>query len=327
MKVNKNCVLITGGSGFIGSYFNKSLTGKVINYDLREPIHPNNNIYEEGDIRDKERLREVVEKYKPTQIIHLAAAHHDFGISREEYFSVNEKGLEVICDVATESNIKEITYYSSVAVYGESSTPSTESSETIPSNDYGDSKLAGEVVLKNWVEEDPNRKALIIRPVLVYGARNTANMFNLIRQIDSGLYANIGDGKNIKSICFVENIVAATNWALSTFDRGTRIYNYADEPHLTAGDAVEIIRKSLDKRKPVRIPLWLGVVAAIPFDIFIKITRRNLPVSSARVKKLNTATQHLAEKIRKEGFMAKYDNIQGLELMVDWYKKKFRNSN
>jgi nucleoside-diphosphate-sugar epimerase len=41
--------LITGGSGFIGSYFNEKLDANIINYDLREPIHPNKNIYIKGD--------------------------------------------------------------------------------------------------------------------------------------------------------------------------------------------------------------------------------------------------------------------------------------
>ena len=312
-------VLITGGSGFIGSYFNESLSGTIINYDIRKPIHPNNNIYEKGDIRDKERLRQVVEKYKPTLIIHLAAAHHDFGISREEYFSVNKTGLEVICEVAEKNSITEIIYYSSVAVYGESSTPSTEASKTTPSNDYGDSKLAGEVVLQGWAAKDPKRKALIIRPVLVHGARNTANMFNLIKQIDSGLYANIGAGKNIKSICYIENIVDATIWAFDSFNSGLKIYNYADDPHLTSGEAVEIIRMALGKRKPMRIPLWLGIMVAIPLDIYIKVSGKNFPISSARVKKLNTATQHLAENIKKDGFVAKFDNREGLLKMVEWY--------
>lgn len=314
--------LITGGSGFIGSYFNDALDGTIVNYDIREPIHPNSNIYEKGDIRDAERLNEVIQKYKPTLIINLAASHHDFGITREEYFDVNENGMQVICDVASKNSITDIIFYSSVAVYGESQTASTEESDPKPTNDYGDSKLAGEKVLNKWIDANNLRKGLIIRPVLVHGARNTANMYNLIRQIDSGLYANIGSGKKTKSICYVENIVAATLWAWTKFNSGVKTYNYADQPQLTSDDAVEIIRKELGKRKPIRIPMWLGLIGAIPFDLYIKITGKNFPVSSARIKKLDTGTEHKADKIMSEGFKARFSNEDGLINMVKWYKSK-----
>ncbi len=316
----KKTYLITGGSGFIGSYFNDTLDGEIINYDIREPIHPNSNMYEKGDIRDAERLNEVVLKYKPTLIINLAASHHDFGITREGYFDVNKNGMQVICDVASKNNINGIIFYSSVAVYGESKTTSTEESDTKPSNDYGDSKLAAEEVLKKWIEEKNHHKGLIIRPVLVHGARNTANMYNLIRQIDSGLYANIGSGKKIKSICYVENIVEATLWTWDKFANGIKIYNYADKPQLTSNDAVEIIRKELGKRKPIRIPMWLGLIGATPFDLYSKITGKNFPISSARIKKLDTGTEHSSNKIIAEGFKAKKTNEEGLIKMVKWYK-------
>lgn len=323
MIANSKSTLITGGSGFIGSYFNDILEGTIINYDIQEPIHPNSNIYEEGDIRDAKRLNEVVEKYKPNLIINLAAAHHDFGITREGYFDVNENGMQVICDVASKNNISDIIFYSSVAVYGESKTASDENSLTTPSNDYGDSKLAGEQVLRKWSEDDTNRKSLIIRPVLVHGARNTANMFNLIRQIDSGLYANIGSGKKVKSICYVENIVEATLWAWDKYNNGLKIYNYSDQPQLTSNEAVEIIRKELGKRRPLRVPMWLGLIGAIPFDLYIKITGKNFPISSARIKKLDTATEHKAEKIVFEGFKPSFNNEEGLIKMVKWYKLNY----
>ena len=319
----KKTYLITGGSGFIGSYFNDALDGTIINYDIREPIHPNANIYEKGDIRDTERLKEVIIKHKPSLIINLAASHHDFGITREGYFDVNENGMQVICDVAANNNITDIVFYSSVAVYGESAIASNEESDTTPSNDYGDSKLAAEHVLNKWIEADSLRKGLIIRPVLVHGARNTANMYNLIRQIDSGLYANIGSGKKIKSICYVENIVEATLWAWERFEEGLKTYNYADQPQLTSNDAVEIIRKELGKRKPIRVPMWLGLIGAIPFDLYIKITGRNFPVSSARIKKLDTGTEHNADKIASEGFKARFSNEEGLVNMVKWYKSTY----
>ncbi len=315
-------VLITGGSGFIGSYFNEKLDTIIVNYDLREPIHPTKNKFLKGDICDFVVLNKAVKENKIDAIIHLAAAHHDFGITREGYFEVNELGTENICKVAEENNIKKIIFYSSVAVYGENKKPSTEEMPPNPSNHYGASKLAGEAKLKIWSEREGNQ-AIVIRPCLVYGPRNTANMFNLIKQIDSGKFFNVGKGDNVKSICYVENIVEATIHLLNTIEEnGFHFYNYADSPQLTSKETANHIAKSLGKKNPLSVPKSLLQIGAIPFDILIKLTGKNLPVSSARVNKFATETFHRAEKILNTGFSPRFDNLQGLQKMVTWYKSQ-----
>ncbi|WKK78956.2 NAD-dependent epimerase/dehydratase family protein [Marivirga arenosa] len=313
-------LLITGGSGFIGSYFNEKMYTEIINFDLRKPIHPTKHKYIKGDICNYDELNKTVKENNIQTIIHLAAAHHDFGISEDEYFKVNEFGTENICKVAEENNIKRIVFYSSVAVYGDNKKPSTEEMTPIPSNHYGASKLAGEAKLKKWADKEGNQ-AIVIRPCLVYGPRNTANMYNLIKQIDSGNFFNVGKGNNVKSICFVENIVEATIHLMNTDPhKGFSFYNYADSPQLTSKETANHISECLGKKKPVSVPKFLLQIGAIPFDILIKVTGKNLPVSSARVNKFATETYHKAEKILKTGFKPRYDNYQGLKKMVEWYK-------
>lgn len=313
-------ILISGGSGFIGSYFNEKLDHFIINYDLREPIHPTNNKFVKGDICDFTALNKAVKDNNIDTIIHLAAAHHDFGISKEGYFEVNGSGTENICRVAEENSIKKIVFYSSVAVYGENIKPSNEEMTPNPSNHYGASKLAGEEKLKIWSKGEGNQ-AIVIRPCLVYGPRNTANMYNLIRQIDSGRFFNVGKGNNVKSICFVENIVEATMHLVSMLDTpGFHFYNYADSPQLTSKETANHIAECLGKKKPMSVPKVLLQMGAIPFDMLIKLTGKNLPISSARVNKFATETYHKAEKILDTGFYPKLDNLQGLQKMVEWYK-------
>jgi hypothetical protein len=58
----------------------------------------------------------------------------------------------------------------------------------------------------------------------------------------------------------------------------------------------------------------------IPFDILIKLTGKNFPISSSRIKKLGTQTYHSAEKIFRAGFKPPYSTIDGLKKMVEWYK-------
>ena len=58
-----------------------------------------------------------------------------------------------------------------------------------------------------WVAEDSRRSAIVLRPCVVFGERNMANMQNLIRQIHSGHFVLFGAGDNVKAAAYVGNLV------------------------------------------------------------------------------------------------------------------------
>ncbi|HET6543472.1 MAG TPA: NAD-dependent epimerase/dehydratase family protein, partial [Chryseolinea sp.] len=254
-------ILLTGGSGFIGSHFHTAIPNHdIINLDLERPNFPFKSAFVQGDIRIEKDVRKAVANHGITSIISLAAKHHDFGIGHDEYFDTNEDGTRIICKVAADYNINEIIFYSSVAVYGIREEISTENLETKPDSPYGESKLAGEKVLIEWAKEKPERKVLIIRPTLVFGKNNMANMRNLIKQIDSGLYFHLGKADNVKSIAYVENLVQATLFLKERMKLGVSIYNYADEPQLTTRDISNVIAETLNKKIRLSVPKTLGVM-------------------------------------------------------------------
>lgn len=313
-------VLLTGGSGFIGSHFHRLFPqNELVNLDLNAPFFPEESKFYKGDIRIEQDVAKVLSENTIDTIISLAAKHHDFGIGHDEYFDTNKEGTEVICKVASGFNIKRIVFYSSVAVYGLREEISTEDMEPIPDAPYGASKLAGEKVLEKWCSEDPSRSVIVIRPTLVFGPNNMANMRNLIRQIDSGLYFHLGKAENVKSIAYVENLVAATKFLIGQMKPGFAVYNYADEPQLTTREIGEIIALALNKKIRLTIPKRFGILMGLPFDALIKITGKNFPISSARIRKLGTQTYHSAKKIFSEGFIPKYSTIDGIKKMVNWY--------
>lgn len=314
-------ILLTGGSGFIGSHFHNVLEqSKLINLDLVNPFFQYESEYVKGDIRNTEDVEGVLRTGRIKRIISLAAKHHDFGIGHDEYFDTNEGGTETICNAATKYGVNEIVFYSSVAVYGTTEEMSTEEQAPQPDAPYGASKLAGEKVLIKWANEDPKRKVLIIRPTLVFGANNRANMYNLIKQVDSGFYFHIGKASNIKSIAYVENLVKATLFLADRLAPGVSIYNYSDEPQLSSREIGEIIAKALGRKIKLTLPRTLAIACGLPFDLAIKLTGKNFPISTSRIKKLNTQTMHAAKKIRSEGFDPNFTTEQGIIKMVDWFK-------
>ncbi|QYK47855.1 MAG: NAD(P)-dependent oxidoreductase [Phycisphaeraceae bacterium] len=319
-------IFITGGSGFIGSYFHDLLTTaghELVIYDLvQPPFALKNATFIRGDVRDGEKLKRSMAGCD--RVLALAAAHHDFGIDHDTYFAVNERGTQLICDAMDTHGIRDLCFYSSCAVFGDSKPPLREDSPTAPNSPYGASKLAGEKVIKPWADQGANRRALIIRPTITFGPRNFANMYSLIRQIHNKRYLQIGRGSNIKSLSYVENIVSATNflWMRPESDRAPfDIYNYIDKPDLNSRQIAEAVYAALGRKFPsFSIPMGLGLLLALPFDIVIKLTGKNLPVSSARVKKLaGTETKFEADKLTAAGFTPPIPLTEGIARMVRWY--------
>ena len=314
-------ILITGGSGFIGGHFHNYLPQReIVNLDLVVPAFRHDGKFVQGDIRIAADIEKAVKGNNITTILSLAAKHHDFGVGHDEYFDTNEEGTEILCKVADDNGIKEIIFYSSVAVYGMREEISTESLVPKPNAPYGASKLAGEKVLEIWAAKDPTRKVLIIRPTVTFGPNNLANMYSLIRQINSGFYFHIGKASNVKSIAYVENLVQATLFLKQRMKAGVSIYNYADEPQLSAREIGETLAQALGKKISLSMPLWLATTITLPFDLMIKITGKNVPISTSRVKKLATETYHSAKKVFQEGFKPQYSTREGLVKMVTWYK-------
>lgn len=320
-------ILFTGASGFIGSHFHQQVPNhQIINLDLIAPKFDTTSTYIRGDIRDVNALNKALISKECSLIVSLAAEHKDFGITKEEYFKTNEFGTKIICEAATKHNIKKIVFYSSVAVYGNNNVPSDENLQPNPTNHYGASKLAGEKVLEKWAEDDKTRSVLIIRPVVVYGERNIANMYRLIEQINKGRYFHIGEGNNVKSIAYVSNLVKATLHLMKEMQPGVQIYNYADESQLSSRSIAEIIANALNKKSLLTLPYALVYAMGIPFDIAIKLTGKDLPISTNRVRKFCTETYHKADKVKKAGFIPEFTNEEGLVRMVGWYLSNERCS-
>ena len=171
---------ITGGSGFIGSYFCERLTADGHSISILDLIDPPTEVphdhFVKGDVRDVDACRAALEGCD--RMVHLAAAHHDFGIADQTYFDVNERGTQVLCDVMDELNIREAAFYSTVALYGGGKPPLHEGTTPDPQTPYGASKLAGEQVLQRWTEQGGGRRCLVIRPTVTFGRRNFANMYS-----------------------------------------------------------------------------------------------------------------------------------------------------
>jgi UDP-glucose 4-epimerase len=151
-------ILVAGGAGYIGSHtcldlFNKGFTPIV--YDNLSNGHAEFvkwGPFEVGDIRDRNRLDDVLRKYKPEAIIHFAAAIEvaDSIKNPVAYYDNNVSGTISLLRAAQTAGIDKIVFSSTCATYGiPSSIPMDESHAQAPINPYGRSKLIVEQILKD----------------------------------------------------------------------------------------------------------------------------------------------------------------------------------
>jgi nucleoside-diphosphate-sugar epimerase len=107
---------------------------------------------------------------------------------------------------------------------------------------------------------------------------------------------------------------------------GIEVYNYSDNPQLTSREIANMISDEFGKSRSLTIPYWLAYILGLPFDFLIKISGKDLPISTDRIRKFCTQTYYLPRMIEKSGFLPKYTTLDGLKGMVSWYKNNFNSS-
>jgi nucleoside-diphosphate-sugar epimerase len=299
-------IAILGGSGFIGSCLARNLqrnaTARFVIVDKVESrCYPDQSRV--ADIRSADALRAEIPE--GSVLINLAAEHRDDVMPRTLYDEVNVQGARNICAVAREKNVATIVFTSSVAVYGFAPPGTDESGAIQPFNDYGRTKYEAEQVFRVWQAEAPaGRTLVVVRPTVVFGERNRGNVYNLLRQIASGRFVMVGDGKNRKSMAYVENVAAFLEYAIA-FAPGVHVYNFIDKPDFTMNALIGRVNEILGKsnRIGIRIPFFLGYSIGKCFDLLAAVTGRKFAISSIRVKKF-CANSMYASAAGQTGFVA-----------------------
>lgn len=153
-------ILVTGGAGYIGSHFVRmALKGndEVIVADNLSRGHqesiPDGVQFEKVDIRDAEKISEVIRKHSPEAVVHFAAfAYVGESVEHPEiYYQNNVIGSYNLIRAAVESKVKYFVFSSTCSVYGSpGKVPISEEAQTNPINPYANTKLMIEMMLKDF---------------------------------------------------------------------------------------------------------------------------------------------------------------------------------
>jgi UDP-glucose 4-epimerase len=150
--------LITGGAGYIGAHVVRALTGAgesaVVYDDLSTGYAerlPSSVPLEVGSVLDADRVREVIARHEISGVVHLAAKKQvGESVARPLYYQrVNMEGLRILLEEVTAASVPSFVFSSSASVYGMPDVDLvTEETPCVPMNPYGETKLAGEWLVR-----------------------------------------------------------------------------------------------------------------------------------------------------------------------------------
>lgn len=230
-------VLVTGGAGYIGSHCTKILlnqgeTVSVIDNlatGYKQAVDSRASFYQ-VDIKDKEAVKKVLINDQIDAVIHFAAYSlvGESMVDPLKYYDNNVYGTKVLLDAMVEANVKTIVFSSTAAVYGDhTEMPITEEYDEVPTNTYGETKLAMEKMMK-WADVAHDVKYIALRYFNVAGAYHTGeigeshnpetHLIPLILQVPLGKREHIGifgedyptpDGTCIRDYIHIEDLIQA----------------------------------------------------------------------------------------------------------------------
>lgn len=318
-------VLITGGSGFIGTNLIEALSAlgaDITNFDVSAPLDfRHRGFWTSGDVRDGNALEEVLRHDMPTHVIHLAARVDIKGQTLDDY-STNVVGTTNLLNALRTSPEVQRVIVASTQFVGQPGHVPTRDDDYKPHTAYGQSKVEAEKLTRQsdlpWV---------IIRPTTIWGPHDLSYRRMFYRVMDRGLYLHPGRIPCHRSMGFVGNLVdqvlrLLTNEASrvlgSTFYLGdpvVNLINFVDEfslritgrPARTAPPGVlRALAHGGDLLQSLRLPapITTGRLASMTEDFVVPI-EDTFAVTGAPPISLEAAVKATVDWLEAEGVVRK----------------------
>lgn len=320
--------LVTGATGFIGKHLVPALLkeGKTVKCLVR--LKSNTKNLETlgielcyGDLLDKSSLEKAIEEVDV--IYHLAAEVYSSKIN--EYYKKNVIGTKNLIDICENKNIKKFIYLSSIAAVGPNQRKDIlldEQSPCYPSTPYGKSKLEAERILLKAIDSQ-NLPIVIIRAPIIYGPGQPNVLTRFFTEINKGKFKMIGGGNNLKSFCYIDNLIDGLILAEKIKNSTGKIYFISDSKVYTPNELAQIIamEEGVTLKKQF-LPSSIASFCGILLFLLEKIFKRY----SIDLYSIKTLTLDFGCSIKKAelelGYRPKIDIREGIRRTIEWCRKE-----
>lgn len=317
-------ILITGGSGFIGTNLLEMFASRgenVVNLDISRPKNPLHLKYWIFvDILDAEALSSSIRSFGPDIIFHLAARTDLDGGSIEDY-SVNTIGVKnIISAIENLPSLKRIIFASSRLVCRIGYSPKSDL-DYCPTTPYGESKVVGEEIVRSSMVR-LSCVSLIVRPTSIWGPWFDVPYKNFFLAIYKGRYFHPGTRKILKSYGFVGNTVYQLDRLMHASDEsvsGKTMY-LADYPPIELSEMATAIQKQLAAPEIKNYGIRFMWAIALIGDILKHLGWKSPPLSSFRLKNLLTTMVYDLEPLSKIVGPLPYSMNEGVARTIGWMR-------
>ncbi len=323
-------ILITGASGFIGSFIVEEALKRgfetwaaIRKSSSKEWLQDERIRFIELNLSSKAQLVEQLRGQDFDYVVHAAGVTKC--LNKADFQRINTEGTKNLVDalLEVEMPLKRFVFVSSLSIFGaikeqqpyeaicESDTPQ-------PNTAYGRSKLAAE----QYLEKKKGLPYIILRPTGVYGPREK-DYFIMAKSIQQHSDFAVGYKRQDITFVYVKDVVQAVFLALEKGEDG-RKYFLSDGEVYQSATFSNLIHEALGRPWWIRItaPVWVLRIVTFFGEYIGRITGK---VTALNNDKYNILKQRnwrcdIQPAIDELGYQPKYKLKQGVEETIKWYK-------
>ena len=332
-------ILITGASGFIGSFIVEEALRRgfetwaaIRKSSSREWLQDERIHFIELNLSSKAQLVEQLKPHQFDYVVHAAGVTKC--LNKQDFHRINTEGTKHLVDAILELQmpLKRFVYLSSLSIFGaiKEQQPYEEIKETDtpqPNTEYGKSKLAAEQYLESVGSRVPY---IILRPTGVYGPREK-DYFMMAKSIKQHIDFAVGYKRQDITFVYVKDVVQAVFLALEVgdskspaTDKNGRAYFLSDGQVYQSTTFSALIHEELGRPWWIRITAPVWVLRIITF-IGEYVGRMTGKVTALNNDKYNILKQRnwrcdIQSAIDELGYQPTYNLERGVKETIQWYK-------
>ncbi len=336
MNLQGKKILVTGASGFIGSFIveralelGAEVWAAVRASSSREYLKDERIHFIQLNLNNAGQLKEQLQEFAAVEtawdyVVHAA------GLTKcqdpADFYRVNAEGTMLLVQalLATETLRGRFVFLSSLSVWGavheDDYANISEADIPHPNTEYGKSKLEAECLLAQVEGLD----YVVLRPTGVYGPREK-DYFLMAKSICRHVDFAVGYKRQDITFIYVRDLVEATMLALQHGEKG-RGYFLTDGQVYSSSDFSRLLQKELDVKfvLPITAPIWVLRVVCTVGGWLARLTGKP---SALNMDKFNILRQRnwrcdIQPAIEDLGYKPCYSLADGVSETVKWYKQQ-----
>jgi len=320
-------LLITGGTGFIGSRLAAIRAGRG---DRVTVLGQANTPAEDANVA---RLREVGVRVVNASVtdpgalgaamagveivVHLAAAQHEMNVPHAHFRAVNVDGTRNVLEAARAAGVRRVVHGSTIGVYGSADGVIDEETPCRPDNIYGRTKLEGERLAVSYTGRVP---VVAVRIPEVYGPGDR-RLLKLFRAVQRGRFVRIGPGRNLHHPMFVDDLVAGIMSVATHPDAPGQVLLFAGCEAVTTDQMVDAVAEAVGAPPPrLRLPLAPLVAAATVLELSLRPLGIQPPLHRRRMDFFRKSFTLRGERAARLGVLPQTGFREGARRTAEWYR-------